>query len=263
MTEPSEAERNALAPKRGLASITRDYAVTGVEVRASDDAASTVVEFTGHASVTDTGYELYGGPDKGGWIEYVDSGAFKKTLSEKPDVAFLVNHGGLTLARTKPGTLRLFEDKVGLAVSADLDKRVSIVNDIVVLMDAGNLDEMSFAFRVMKQRWLDADGEEVPWWDMAGVERHITEVNINKGDVSLVNYGANPYTDAKLRSLTEALQDLTADVDTLDQEDLRRALTLLESFRAPEVEPGVSADLTVTATEAARRAFLAAHAELS
>jgi len=42
---------------------------------------------------------------------------------------------------------------------------------------------MSFAFRVTRQEWNDA-------YD----QRWITEVNLDKGDVSPVNYGANPHT---------------------------------------------------------------------
>lgn len=200
----TETDRAALEGTRGLSTTQRDYAVSGIEVRAAADPESTIIDFYGHASVTGTGYEMYGGPEKGGWIEYVDGGAFKRTLKNSPDVAFLVNHGGLTLARTKAGTLTLAEDDIGLEVRAQLDTRVSVVNDIRILMEAGNLDEMSFAFRIMKQAWLDADGEEVPYWDLAGIERHITEVSINKGDVSVVNYGANPFTDAALRNLDDA-----------------------------------------------------------
>ena len=223
-TEPAGAERAALEAKRGLVPVQRLYAVEGVEVRASDDAASTLVDFYGHASVTGKGYDLYGGPDKGGWTEFVDKGSFKKTLSEKPDVAFLLNHTGLTLARTKAGTLTLAEDSVGLEAKAQLDTRVSVVNDMVILMEAKNLDEMSFAFRVMKQRWLDVDGEEVPWWDMAGVERHITEVSLHKGDVSVVNYGANPFTDAKMRSLAEGARSLLEGREAFDEVDVRAAI---------------------------------------
>jgi HK97 family phage prohead protease len=215
-TEPVSAERAVLESKRGLGASTRLYPVTGIEIRADEDAESTKLHFEGHASVTGRAYDMYGGRDKGGWSEIVDPGAFKKTLSEKPDVAFLVNHKGLTLARTKAGSLRLSEDKIGLAVDADLDKRVSIVNDISVLMEGGELDEMSFAFRIVKQKWLDVDGEEVPWWDMAGIERHLVELNLNKGDVSVVNYGANPFTDATLRSMNLGPDDIRRAIDTLE-----------------------------------------------
>lgn len=214
----AEADRALVAPIRGLSKIERAYSVEGVHVeRAASGDAEHIVDFFGHATVYGKGYEMYGGPDKGGWTEYVDQGAGKKTLSEKPDVAFLVNHGGLTLARTKAGTLTLAEKPVGLETKAKLDTRVSAVNDLVLLMEAGNLDEMSFAFRVVKQVWLNIDGEEVPWWDLAGIERHITEYSIHKGDVSVVNYGANPHTDATLRSLDDQAR-LRADL--LGQETL-------------------------------------------
>lgn len=198
MTQPDRAELEVL---RGLTPVRRDYAVSGIEVRASSDKNSTLVDFYGHASVTGEPYEMYGGPDKGGWNEQITPGAFKRTLGRKPDVAFLINHDGMTLARTKAGTLKLSEDDIGLEVKAKLDTRVSVVNDLVVLMEAGNMDEMSFAFRVTAQRWLTKEGDEVPWWDMQGVHRHIDAVDIEKGDVSAVNYGANPFTDAALRGL--------------------------------------------------------------
>lgn len=238
-TEPTGAERAAIEARRGLGRIDRLYAVEGIELRAVGD-DSPVRNFFGHAAVTGKGYEMYGGPEKGGWTEFVDPGAFKRTLGRKPDVAFLVNHTGMTLARTKAGTLTLAEDSVGLKVDADLDTRVSLVNDLVLLMEAGNLDEMSFAFRVAKQQWLDVDGEEVPWWDLAGIERHITEVNIDKGDVSVVNYGANPFTDAALRSLTDTLADLVADRDSLDEGELRAAIAQLTAL-LPESDPTLDA----------------------
>jgi hypothetical protein len=235
----------------------RGYLVSDVEIRAQAG-ESTLIDFVGHASVYDKGYDMYGGPDKGGWTEFVDGGAGKKTLSENPDVAFLVNHEGLTLARTKAGTLKLSEDKIGLAVAATLDTRVSTVNDIAILMDAGALDEMSFAFRITKQKWLDADGEEVPWWDLSGIERHISEYNLHRGDVSIVNQGANPYTDAKMRSLTELLRDATAQPDDLDEEELRQAVAYLEELLnrdATDADPA----MLVTINLAQRRQFVAKH----
>ena len=66
----------------------------------------TDLKFTGFASVTgdDAAYEMedFLGP----WMESVNVGAFKRTLDGGADVAFLLNHGGMTLARTKPGTLQ-------------------------------------------------------------------------------------------------------------------------------------------------------------
>lgn len=205
------AEQQRLAPTRGLGPVQRRYAVEGIEVRAAEDNPN-IVNFFGHASVTGKSYEMYGGPEEGGWDETVARGAFKKTLSESPDVAFLLNHGGMTLARTKSGTLNLAEDKIGLAVNAALDRRISVVNDLTVAMDRRDLDEMSFAFRVTQDEWLDAEGNAVPWWDLSGIQRNIKEVSLAYGDVSVVNYGANPFTDAGLRAaeLVGALRELRA-----------------------------------------------------
>lgn len=242
MTEPSAAERAALETIRGASNTlaSRDFVVEDLEVRAPAD-GSHIAEFYGHASVTNKPYEMYGGPDAGGWNETVDRGAFKKTLADNADVPFKVNHEGMTLARTKAGTMSLREDATGLEVKAQLDTRVSVVNDLVHLMDAGNIDEMSFAFRVRKQEWLNADGESVPWWDMSGIDRHLQELDIHKGDVSVVNYGASPHTaGAKiLRSLSD-LRSLA--LDDAPESELREAIDYLSSLLpAPCVHPDLVA----------------------
>lgn len=173
----------------------RAFQLRGVELReASDDA----IHLEGYASVFGVGYEMYGGPPYG-WTEYVDEGAFDKTLREKPDVQLLLNHAGLPLARTKSGTLRLSTDNVGLKVEADLDPSDPDVQRMKPKMTRGDLDEMSFAFRVMRQEW-----------DEEYVERHLLEVSLHKGDVSVVNYGANDATSVSLRALAE--------LETLDPE---------------------------------------------
>lgn len=222
-------------------SLLRDYAVGGIELRAAEDPASPMVTFVGHASVTDRAYPMYGGAENGfpGYDETVAGGAFKKTLSESPDVAFLVNHGGMTLARTKAGTLRLAEDKVGLAAEADLNRQVSIVNDVALLMEAKNLDEMSFAFRVVKETWTNSDGEFRRWWEEDALYRTINEVSLHKGDVSVVNYGANPYTSASLRALDDAVRAMAL---VAGESDVRAAIAHLEA-RLTALEPTPVLDL--------------------
>lgn len=151
-----------------------------VELRAAAADGGTLT-FTGYACVTEQGYEMQDwlGP----YTEVVRAGAFTKTLSEGADVPFLVNHGGLTLARTKSGTMRLAEDGTGLRVEANLDPASPHVQALQSAMNRGDVDEMSFAFWVTRQQW-SPDYEQ----------RDILEVNLNKGDVSVVNYGANPHT---------------------------------------------------------------------
>jgi HK97 family phage prohead protease len=149
------------------------------EVRALP--GGSLVELQGYASTTEQPYEMY--DMFGSYDEVVRRGAFGKTLAEGADVSFLVNHGGLTMARTKAETLRLEEDSTGLLTVATLNTKRSDVRDLTTSVEDGNTDEMSFAFRVTRQDWS-------PDYTM----RSIVEVDLNRGDVSAVNYGANPNT---------------------------------------------------------------------
>lgn len=158
------------------------------------------LQFAGYASVTGVAYDIYGGPGDGGWDETIVRGAFSKTLAAKPDVVFLLNHRGMTLARTKSGTLSLAEDDQGLDTRATLDPRQTDVADLSIAMERGDMDEMSFAFWIVREMWFDANGDEKPWWDLSAIHRQILEVDIDRGDVSLVNFGANPHTSAALRA---------------------------------------------------------------
>lgn len=181
-------------PQKGDREVRR-WPINGLELRAGAD---DTVTLTGYASVVDVGYEIYGGPPWG-WTESISRGAFDKTLAEGPDVQLLINHEGLPLARTKSGTLRLSADNIGLHVEADLDPADPDVERLEPKMRRGDIDEMSFAFRVMRQEW----NEEY-------TERYITEVNIERGDVSVVNYGANPHTSVGLRAFADSLAELRA-----------------------------------------------------
>lgn len=174
---------------------TRSYHLSRVEFRDGEDEKSWL--FTGCASVFDTGYEMYGGPPYG-WIEYVDSGSCDKTLAERCDTLFLINHRDMPLARTKSGTLRLSADS-GLGVEADLDPMDPDVIRVRPKLRRRDMDEMSFAFGVLRQEWNDDY-----------TERHIRELSLHKGDVSLVNFGANDSTWANdLRSAVGTLAELS------------------------------------------------------
>jgi hypothetical protein len=169
--------RDKLLKTREFRSYGREFELREVP----NGAGGNTLQFNGYACVTDVTYEMHDwlGP----YDELVQSGAFKKTLSEDCDVAFLVNHEGMTLARTKSGTLQLSEDNTGLHSQADLDIDTPMVIAIRSAIERGDIDEMSFAFQVMRQQWS-------PDY----MQRDIIEVSLNKGDVSVVNYGANPFT---------------------------------------------------------------------
>jgi HK97 family phage prohead protease len=152
-----------------------------LEVRAKAGGKATL---DGYASVTDAGYEMWDmfGP----YTEVMRSGSFTKTLSENPQTQLLLNHAGLSMAYTRAGTLRLAEDSTGLHMSADVNTARSDVRDMLAAIEDGDVDEMSFAFQVLRQQWS-------PDYD----QRDISEVSINRGDVSVVNFGANPATSVQ------------------------------------------------------------------
>lgn len=182
------AEKLLGAPER------RSIAADDFEVRRDGDS----LRLIGYASVFERRYSVFGGPPHG-FTEIVDRAAFNKTLGDSPDVHLLANHEGLTLARTKSGTLKLSADSTGLKVEANLDRRDPDVQRLEVKMERRDLDEMSFSFRTVRQEW---DNDET--------ERRLLEVNINKADVSVVNHGANPATSAQLRSIDDVLTWLDA-----------------------------------------------------
>lgn len=196
------------------------------EYRAKKDDGSEGWQVNGYATVFDYEYPIYGGAANGGWDETITAGALAKTMSEKPDVAFLINHTGMTLARTKSGTLRLSTDTTGLKTEADLDGRSQTARELAIAMERGDMDEMSMAFWVLRDKWLTAEGDEVPWWDLSGIKRVITEIRIHKGDVSVVNYGANDATSAEVSARALLKMRATARLWTPDQRREARDLWL-------------------------------------
>ena len=164
----------------------RTFTVRDIETREAEDGA---MRLSGYAAVfNDPSVPLP-------FSERIAPGAFRKTLSETPDVRLLINHEGLPLARTKNGTLTLTEDEVGLRFDADLPDTTE-ARDLWTLIQRGDVDQMSFAFRVIRQKWSPDR-----------TERTLTEVSLADGDVSVVTYPAYPTTTVEAREhLANAIQ---------------------------------------------------------
>ena len=222
----------------------------GVDYRADENS----ITLSGYASTFEP-YEMYGGPAAGGWIEQLDKRAFDETLTEKPDLHLLINHEGMPLARTKSGTLQLSVDSHGLKVVAQLDRDDPDVQRLEPKMRRGDMDEMSFACRVKGQDWSLAKGFEDDKYSL----RTITSVSLHKGDVSVVNFGANPTTHAEVKSVHDALEMLAncgdkellearsgVDVDLLRSvQETLKALTPKPTQDAPKSGMSVRDALTV------------------
>jgi HK97 family phage prohead protease len=172
--------------------------LASVEIRAAD-AGSGLVQFDGHASVTEQPYEMYDffGP----YTEVVSRTAFDATLNRSDlDVPLVLGHDQMRrIARTTTGDLQLSMDDQGLRVLADLNPDDQDVAYILPKLRAGHIDEMSFAFRITRGVWS-------PDY----TEYRIDEVDIHRGDVAIVGFGANPFTDAGVRAAAPAKDSLRA-----------------------------------------------------
>jgi hypothetical protein len=175
-------------------------------------------EFAGYASTFNQWYEVE--DFLGVYQERIMSGAFTLTLERQDDVALLVNHEGLPLARTSSGTLDLAEDPIGLRSEATLLAKDPDVQRVVPKMERGDLSQMSFAFQVAK------GGQE---WNEDYTERTITEVKLF--DVSIVTFPANPFTSAAVRGV-----DVIELLGALDPEDPELLVA---------VRDGIGADLNI------------------
>jgi uncharacterized protein len=157
-------------------------------VRAVDDAETSVRTLDGYATVYDSAYPIGGGKDSAwGWDETIVAGAARKSVEERDDVFLLNDHVGLSIASTKSGSLTLTSDKVGLLSVATPDMRSQWNQEVLLRVDSGDLDSMSFAFQVLRQEW-NADY----------TERYITELKLF--DVSVVKWPANPATHVHSRA---------------------------------------------------------------
>ena len=169
----------------------------------------------GYALVYEYRYDIGGGPEAGGFTEVIARGAAAKSAGEA-DVRLLVNHDGVPLARSRggEGTLQLKSDDVGLKVRAELDPANPTVQELRSAMNRGDLDQMSFAFRIPK-------GENRQEWSSDYSLRTIREVQLF--DVSVVTYPANPATVAKLRNDETPAEEATDEVVTGRSLDVARA----------------------------------------
>ena len=162
-----------------------------IELRAKGE-ESDALAFEGLASATERGYEMWDmwGP----YTEIVSAGAFADSLVRADlDVPLVLGHDQLRrIARTTNGTLQLAETDEGLMVSATLDPADTDVAYIAPKLRAGLIDEMSFAFRIKAGQWSP---------DYSEFRVNVAE--IHRGDVAIVGFGANPFTQSALRAAPE------------------------------------------------------------
>ena len=158
----------------------RSFTIEGLELRDNEGKNPTIV---GHAAVFGSISK-----DLGGFREIIAPGAFDG--HEDMDVRALFNHDpNMVLGRNTAGTLRLREDAKGLHVEID-PPDTSFAKDLLVSMRRGDIDQMSFGFRTISDKWETKDGEDL---------RTLEKVELF--DVSPVVFPAYEDTDVAVRSL--------------------------------------------------------------
>lgn len=166
-----------------------------MELRQHDDAPPEIV---GYAAVfNERSVELWG------FFEEIEPGAFTDTLSNDPDVRATIDHAGgvTTIGRTRNQTLFLEEDEVGLRVRI-LPPDTQAGRDVVELVRRGDVDQMSFMFRVPPNGatwYYDNDNTLI---------RRLRQIDLENGDVSIVTYPAYPQTSAEVRATAEKQRQL-------------------------------------------------------
>jgi phage head maturation protease len=135
----------------------------------------------GYASMSEQPYEMWDmfGP----YNEVVSGRAFDKTLAADPMVVFRFNHGGTSMANTRNGRLELSADSMGLRDRAWINPKRADVSDLITAIEDKDVTEQSFMFMITEGEWND---------DFS--EFRINEVDLDRGDVGPVTYGANPHT---------------------------------------------------------------------
>lgn len=143
-----------------------------------------------------------------GMREKIARGAFAKSIKED-DVRMLWNHDpNYILARTKSGTLKLWEDDKGLAFEA-IPPDTQFANDLIKSIRRGDVSQNSFGFTVRKHNF---DEEK----------RVRTLQDVRLYDVSPVVFPAYPQTEVWVRSRGGEKRIVLEELKEDKREELKR-----------------------------------------
>ena len=127
--------------------------------------------------------------------ERINRGAFTKSLLENDQVCLWGHDTRYVLGRKSAGTLILREDDKGLYFEVSLPN-TTWARDLKESVDRGDIKQMSFGFKVVKENWLD-NKETLKKYGMP--IREINEITLH--EISLVTFPA--YTETNVRNKNE------------------------------------------------------------
>ena len=154
------------------------------------------------AHITGTPIVFEQATDIGGYFkEIISRGAISNDVLK--DVAFFYNHDLNTkpLARTRTGKLKFEVTDEGVKMDADVNLKRNDVNDLYLSIEDGDIDGMSFMFRVEEEEWKDLDTEYPT--------RRINKIGYVQ-EVSAVNYPAYEGTEIYARANSSLDNELNA-----------------------------------------------------
>lgn len=143
--------------------------------------------------------------------EQFKRGAFTDSLTQDDQLALWSHDYSQVLGRTKNGTLRLFEDEIGLRFELDLAD-TTLGDDTYKTIKRGDVDGVSFGFQMVKEEWDESDPDSVV--------RSVTKAKLV--EISPVAFPAYPDSQVSARSHDPYKQF----VDERNQKDLRKKLIL-------------------------------------
>lgn len=150
-----------------------------------------MIEPSGDRARTIEGYAVLFNQEvehQGGYREVIHPGAFKKTLQEADIRALQNDDPNRVLGRLRSGSLTLVEDRRGLAFTI-WPPPTEWAEDLLVSMARGDIDQMGFAFSVIRERWQK---------DSRGPVRHLYELRLYH--ISVATFPADPETNVTVRT---------------------------------------------------------------
>lgn len=143
--------------------------------------------------------------------EQFKRGAFTDSLTQDDQLALWSHDYSQVLGRTMNGTLRLFEDEIGLRFELDLAD-TTLGDDTYKTIKRGDIDGVSFGFQMVKEEWDESNPDNIV--------RSVTKAKLV--EISPVAFPAYPDSQVSARSHDPYKQF----VDERNQKDLRQKLIL-------------------------------------
>lgn len=185
---------------------TRELLTDGIEVREFENGTRTI---TGYAVKWEMKSHTMGYWRR--FKEQFQKGSFRDSLTNDDQRALWSHDTSQVLGRTKNGTLRLFEDDIGLRFELDLPN-TTLGNDAFETIKRGDVDGVSFGFAMQKEEWDESDPDNIT--------RSITKAKLF--EISPVAFPA--YPDSQVSARSE--DPYKSFVEERKQKDLRKKLLL-------------------------------------